>query len=218
MRLVRVVKYWFKLLYTDNCILKQILINDVNWVSQINAILLNNGFADVWMYPYAVDVNAFLTVFKQKIKDTYVTNWRANMNVSSRLWLYQEFKTDFVLEKYLVKIVNPKLRKSLTRFRCVSHKLCIETGRHGKNRRERQERICMYCNLNDIEDGYHFLLVCPLYKDERKLYIKKYFWNYPSVYKCITLLSSENINVVRNLAKYIQSALYIRTNTQYDIV
>ena len=66
--------------------------------------------------------------------------------------------------------MNPKLRKSLTRFRCVSHKLYIETGRHGNSKRERQERICMYCNLNDIEDEYHFLLVCPLYKEDRKLY------------------------------------------------
>ena len=29
------------------------------------------------------------------------------------------------------------------------------------------ERICQLCNMGSTEDEYHFLMVCPLYKDYR---------------------------------------------------
>ena len=54
----------------------------------------------------------------------------------------------------------------------------IETGRYvpifdktlKKNRkRTANERICKLCRLNDIENEYHFLCVCPVYNSRRKL-------------------------------------------------
>ena len=38
----------------------------------------------------------------------------------------------------------------------------------------RSERICKHCNLNLIENGFHFLLRCSLYEPEKKLYNYKY--------------------------------------------
>ena len=45
-----------------------------------------------------------------------------------------------------------------------SHTLAIETGRHSKLKIEKQNRLCKYCDLNEVEDKQHFLLRCKLYE------------------------------------------------------
>ena len=59
----------------------------------------------------------------------------------------------FCFEKYLY-CLNLRLRTILCKFRCSSHKLLIEQGRHMSI--ERMHRLCQNCNSNVIEDEYHF--------------------------------------------------------------
>ena len=54
-----------------------------------------------------------------------------------------------------------QLRSVLTKLRLPSHKLRIETERYNRNRTDRELRYCTLCNVNDVEDEYHFLLICP---------------------------------------------------------
>ena len=66
-------------------------------------------------------------------------------------------------KKYLDDILETKYRLALSRFRTSSHSLFIETGRYDNT--PRTERLCKTCNMNQIEDEYHFLLVCPEYRE-----------------------------------------------------
>ena len=59
----------------------------------------------------------------------------------------------------------------MAKLRLSSHKLNIKIGRHNKN--DKQDRKCIICNLNDIEDEFHFVLVCPDYINLRNAYIHK---------------------------------------------
>ena len=61
--------------------------------------------------------------------------------------------------------------------------LKIETGRY--NNTIRGNRKCDLCTLNEIEDEYHFLLVCPVLSNLRKKYIKNYYSRRPSVFKLL---------------------------------
>ena len=90
--------------------------------------------------------------------------------------------------------------------------MLIETGRHSGIARE--NRTCGFCNTNDIEDEYHFVLICPLYKDIRSSFIKRYFKNHPSVFILIELLNSNG----KNLALYIIKAFERRNETVNNIV
>ena len=49
----------------------------------------------------------------------------------------------------------------LLRLRVSLHSLRIQTGRYGNDRLPRNERICVYCDLNDIDDELHLFLTCP---------------------------------------------------------
>ncbi len=55
---------------------------------------------------------------------------------------------------------------NVVKFRTSNHKLPIETGRW--NGIERSERKCNLCNLKDIGDEFHYLLICPFLAESRK--------------------------------------------------
>ena len=72
-----------------------------------------------------------------------------------------------------------------------SHCLNIEHGRYRNELREIS--FCTFCNQNDIEDEFHFILKCPLYSNLRQTYIKPYYYRNPSVFKIVHLLSVQNV-------------------------
>ena len=55
---------------------------------------------------------------------------------------------------------------------------------------------------NIIEDEFHFILICPLYKHERSFYIQKYF-TYSHQAVLISLLSSNCHSKINDLAASI---------------
>ena len=65
-----------------------------------------------------------------------------------------------------VKYMNKYDRSLLAKFRCGILQLKVETGRF--NNIKLEERLCNVCDLNEIEDEYHFLCICTLYNDQRQ--------------------------------------------------
>ena len=59
---------------------------------------------------------------------------------------------------------------SIAKLRLSSHQLNIETGKHRDI--AHSERKCNLCNTEDLEDEYHFSLICPVYNELRKVYIQ----------------------------------------------
>ena len=115
--------------------------------------------------------------------------------------MYSAFKKELRLEPYLLYLDNPVFRQALCKFRTSAHSLKIETGRWNKT--PCCNRLCELCNLNQVEDEFHFLLVCSKYQDLRAKFIPLYYFNPPVMYKFSTLLSSENVNTIRQLSRYI---------------
>ena len=111
-------------------------------------------------------------------------------------------------EQYLDSITERKYKIALCRFRLSSHKLEIERGRYFNIPRE--ERKCKLCHTNFVENEYHFLLVCPLYRELRKNYFKSYYCKWPTLNKFDQLMSSTSKNELRNLSKYIYFATKLR--------
>ena len=92
------------------------------------------------------------------------------------------------MSPYLLIIQNKKHRNIIAKLRLSLHQLNIETGRHTNI--EQLDRKCNLCNPNDLEEEYHFTLICPIYKDLRPAYIQKYLYKRPSVMKFLELLNS----------------------------
>ena len=122
----------------------------------------------------------YIPVLRTRLRDTCIAQWREGMELCSSLYLFREFKTIFERSAYLNQLHNVKYRHILATLRLSSHKLNIEIGRH--NKIERQDRKCIRCNSNHIEDEFHFVLVCPDYINLRNTYIPIYYSNRKKVF------------------------------------
>ena len=92
------------------------------------------------------------------------------------------------------------LRYEILSILCSTHKLAIEQGRYLNEPRE--NRLCQICNYNELEDEYHFVLVCPILSDVRRICLPLWCNNNPSERKLINLFQTDNFNILKNLALY----------------
>lgn len=227
-RYIRIIKYWFKLAdaSNSNCILNTLYINMLSemektaftrkqsWLSKVKHLLDNNGFSEVWYYPHMVQIKTFLPELKNRLIDNFIGELRRGLESCSSMSLYREISETLELAPYTIKLHNRKQRNAMAKLRLSSHCLLIETGRH--NGITRENRKCTLCSRNDIEDEFHFVLICPLYHELRMIYIKRYFTHTPSMFKFLELLNSSG-KTLRNLALYINKAFKMRQETINNI-
>lgn len=127
---------------------------------------------------------------------------------SPKCTMYKHLCYNFEVQEYLTKPIPTVYVQFISKYRLSSHQLEIERGRFYNI--NRKERVCNLCSLSQIEDEFHFILICPFYKEIRKLYVKKYYYEKPSVFKLIQLLSTKNIKELCNLGKYLYKCSKLR--------
>ena len=121
----------------------------------------------------------FLPEIKQRILDQYYQSWYNEINNSQRLASYSRIKHSFELEPYLDIIKERKYKIASSKVCLSSHNLEIEKGRYRNI--PRLERKCKFCQMNVVENEFHFLLACPVYNDLRRKYLKPYFCSWPTL-------------------------------------
>ena len=152
-----------------------------SWAKSVKTMLENLGFSHVWLLQGVGNINAFMSIFKQRITDNFVQNWSEQLENSTRATTYKLI-SDFHFKTNLDFITVRKFRYALTRLRVSSHRLQIEAGRwHKPYKIPLENRKCQLCNI--LEDEFHFILECSLYNDLRALYINRYYWVRPNIPK-----------------------------------
>ena len=59
------------------------------------------------------------------------------------------------------------------------------------------------CDMQRVEDEYHFLLECPKYDDLRREYLPQYYVNYPNRCKYLNLISTEKDIELQTLSIFV---------------
>ncbi len=99
-------------------------------------------------------------------------------------------------------------------MRISSHNLRIETGRYDRpNKTPIDQRKCLYCSTQEIEDEFHFVLKCTLYAPERQRLMSVVREEMSDaeynvidrldVESFVFIMKSDNKRVLRALAKYV---------------
>ena len=178
LRKERIIKYWFKinnsrdsLIYKAFYNMKDSRQNVIGWALDVKTLLNNLGFAYLWNNENIsrLQLNSVI----DRLHDQYLQGFYAELRTSSKLSTYKEIKRCFTMEKYLACVKNAKHRTTLTRFRCSAQKVAIEEGRFRNI--ECNARLCTKCNMQTIENEYHFLMACPLYREMRKEILPRYY-------------------------------------------
>ena len=141
------------------------------WATCIKNILFSYGFGHVWILQYVGDENQFMKIFGQRIKNCFTQKWHGFVDESSKTLHYKFFKSLLTPETYLNVDISYSHKRILSDFRCSSHSLMIERGRHLSI--DRKYRFCPICEKNSIyviEDEYHFFFECRVYEELRRIY------------------------------------------------
>lgn len=94
------------------------------------------------------------------------------LNQENKLRTFCLFKKEFKCENY-VQMISKPLSSTYCKLRISAHKLYIERGRYTKPKTPIEKRLCLFCNLNEVEDEFHFLMKCDLYSQLRSPFLDK---------------------------------------------
>ena len=93
----------------------------------------------------------------------------------------------------------------MSRLRLSSHRLAVESGRwHKPLPIPFIERKCTICNV--LQDEFHIVIKCNLFKDLRNRYISRYFWLHPNYLKFTQLLATHSEADIRKLSIFVFKA------------
>ena len=151
---------------------------------------------------------AHLAKVIERLHDQYYQQWNTEVTNSPKLSTYNLIKGDqFNFQNYLDCANIDNYRTALFILRCSAHKLAIEEGKFRNI--PRNERKCIFCQINVIEDEYNFILVCPLlYRDIRREYVPSYNCDWSTANKFH--LSSNLSSLLNEVAKYVNYATLSR--------
>ena len=191
---------------------RQLFPNKSNWALHGKTLLSVYGFGDIWEAQGVENPKSFLEIFKQRrIKDNFVQEWHSRLENSTRARTFINIK-NFKYQPYLDIINVKKFQTSLSCLRMSSHRLEVEAGRWTRHEKTLFEnRKCKFCN--NLEDEYHFVLQCELYKEIRKRYIANYFWERSNMLKFTQLFSSNVKKTVQNLGVFIEKVFILRNDS-----
>ena len=208
----RIILFWNSLLFEDNklsSIMYKIMLNlhshhpsKFKWISNVKSILDEVGLSFIWRDQIPMDRKILKSLISRQLKDQFIQRWFSEMNNSSRGAFYSEFKTEFRLESYLLKLNTPE-RIYISKLRCSNLKIPVETGRwYGI---PKNERICHFCR-NGVGDEYHILFICENQeiKNIREKYLPQYYTVNPREYKLKGLMMYCHTELYRQLAHFIR--------------
>ena len=98
---------FIKCVYNMMLNVKEIRPNKQNWTSSVRSLLQTLEFNEAWLFQGVGNINVFLSLFIQRIKDIFVQNWNDRLSNSSRaraFSLFSKFSYKIYLDCLSVEI------------------------------------------------------------------------------------------------------------------
>ena len=165
--------------------------------------------------------NNFKSVCKQLVSIKFVTQWESelqNCGETSILRFYKLIKHSYGIEPYLTLVKEYKYRNAISKFRCSSHMLEIEKGRHVKPKVPLNQRLCKTCNV--LDDEFHFVFHCNNNAEERKILFSKirseltHFMTLATEAKLTFICKTDNPKILTWFGKFLFDSFQIRRSLQ----
>lgn len=178
------------------------------WLEKVISIIYECGMGYVYLNQAQMDhkflKNQFLANIKMTLREQFLQKWEQEITDSSKCFYYRHFQLKPSLQNYLIKS-PPEVWIPLVKLRTANHKFPIEIYSWNVLFKEKNKRLCCICNLNEIGDEYHYVMICPIFSEAREYFLPKYYFKKPSVYKYIELVNSKNSKTIAGLAKLLNT-------------
>lgn len=216
----RTIKFWTRIISENLPLQQQAYVRLLNcegmsWCTQVERKLNSLGLGSAWIYQRINNPKQFLGQVLARIKSCHTQEFDATIRDKSRLSVLASLQTDPCrLSRYLSMDLSPYLKKTLSRLRLSSHTLGIEKGRWQKPIIPQSERLCIFCDLNEVDSEEHFIFECSEQKiaSLRRTLIKSFPNHVTNSNKLCALLDNSDISIVRKLAIFCAQAERVRTD------
>ena len=165
-RKIEVIRLWVRLQGLPNTRLtKRLFLNDHLWNKRAKSVFKEAGLSHIFESGNAQKINIKVIVdqAKLKLKSSVLVSWRCHCLNKPKLRTYCTYKHDYNTEPHVLLNIPHKYRSVIARLRNGTLPLRIETGRYVNL--EVEERKCILCTDNVVEDELHFIFDCRLYDD-----------------------------------------------------
>ena len=197
---IRMLTFWYKLILDHNrfkisSVIYTLLHRLYNtgthksaYLRFIEHSLVELGVPGLWhTHVSEISLPSFKAFVKQGFKDIFIQEWHSHLNNDQVYTNYRMFKTSFLQEPY-IKLLPTNCAIQMLRFRTTNNPLPVNVLRYEGI--PRHDRLCNKCNLNDVGDEYHYILICPFFKQKRRELLPKQLTVRPNAMKFYTLLNS----------------------------
>ena len=207
----RFLNYWFNLSFNKNSNKLSVLIYDYiykmhnlgfesTYCSNVYNLLIQVGQPGLWLTNELYDYSWFKCYVKNTLGDLYIQQWYNTLREKSVYSNYVTFKNDFLMEPY-IKILPISCAIAFFRFRTTNNNVPLNKLRYLNIPKD--DRICLKCDMNEIGTEFHYLFVCPSFKESRSKYIPLSYYNRPNEGSYYNLMNSKSKNVLLNLKHFI---------------
>ncbi len=178
-----------------------------NWNKKVKKILTDCDMLRYWNENQPVP----LDLFKTKIYNQFEIDWEHHCSTKPKLRTYITFKHDIKVASHISCNMAKYERSLISQLRLGILPLRIETGRFSNLKVE--DRTCLICNSNSVENESHFLFECESYANERVKLEQEIGCNFSIMnenekFRCI-------FEHPFRLAKYIKMAIIKRRERLY---
>jgi len=181
------------------------------WFKEVHNIMLSIDCDDNFDDLACIDIHQA----RQLLHSLDSEQWKIKVLDVPKLRTYISFKHEYCVEPY-VHILNKGYRSALAQLRCGILPLSVETGRF--NTIPIEFRLCVFCDINAIEDESHFLFHCHLYSDLRDIlfsFVTEKEPGFNNLLECDKLMILMREDCVRKTSEYVYKAFSKRRSSLY---
>lgn len=160
-RLSRLVTKW-SMRVAENYQLK-------NWCWQVRKILISIHLSEFYSTkPSNISIKECILLVKNKLHEVAHINWLEQLHrpldstseSGGKLKIYKMIMLEPSPPHYVLSLLDPGPRWVMASLRAGCLPLGIETGRYRTPKVPLEQRVCSVCNSGDVEDEFHFVMIC----------------------------------------------------------
>ena len=171
------------------------------WIEKVKATLANMDMSYIFCNITSDQKTWLKNNIKVRLEGIYARKWSESVFDNSACTNYRGMTLVKKTQNYILKLPK-RYTYALCKFKCVNNNMPVVTGRYSNTPYE--DRLCTYCQSNDIGDEFHYLFICNKFSTERTRYINRYYYTHPNMYKMTQLFESTDFKEMLNLAKFAE--------------
>ena len=223
------IKYWLRIIRMPNDNVIKATYNELislskqghdNLAQKVRSYISRYGYADDHLHKMSEELTSFEFTFCEKWYSHYIKSWSNDLSKFPKLDTYRKIKSDFRMETHTLYVRTKRHEQALTRLRVSSHNLHIERGRHCRPITPRNERLCHFCCLYQVDDEKHFLMACKFHSAERQSLLEaissilKLDRESDTTELFLSVMGSKEKTVLQALSKFVYGGFQKRDKSQ----